>query len=133
MSRDNFTGHLEPWLAVNPRDPRNMVAVSRALQGTAVGLASYASFDGGARWRGNGLLPGVADVFDANPTVAFDSRGTCYACGLTGPDVSKQQGYVLVWRSTDGGRRFWHPVTAVDGFLDHPSLAAEPASGKDSG
>ena len=45
---------------------------------------------------------------------------------LTGPDILKQQGYVLVWRSGDGGRTFQPPVTAVNGFLDHPSLAAAP-------
>ena len=127
VSHDQFTGHIEPWVAVNPGRPGNLVAVSRAMQGTALGLASYVSFDGGKSWRGNGLLPGVSDIFDANPTVAFDSRGTCYACGLTGPDVLKQQGYVLVWRSGDGGRTFQPPVTAVNGFLDHPSLAAAPA------
>jgi hypothetical protein len=129
VSQDDFTGHIEPWLAVNPRRPANLVAVSRAFQGTSLGLASYVSFDGGTSWRGNGLLPGVTDIFDGNPTVTFDDAGHCYACGLTGPNVHQQQGYVLVWRSVDGGRTFQPPVTAVNGFLDHPSLAADPAPG----
>lgn len=127
VSHDTFTGHLEPWLAVNPRNPANLVAVSRAIQGSAVGLASYASFNGGTTWHSNGLLPGVTDIFDGNATVAFDTAGTCIACGLTGPNTRKQQGYVLVWRSADGGRTFQPPITAVNGFLDHPSLAADPA------
>jgi hypothetical protein len=129
VSRDAFSGHIEPWLAVNPRQPGNLVAVSRAFQGSALGLASYASFDAGASWHSYGLLPGVTDIFDGNPTVAFDAAGHCYACGLTGRNVRQQQGYVLVWRSADGGRTFLPPVTAVDGFLDHPSLAADPAPG----
>jgi len=133
VSHDAFSGHIEPWLAVNPRRPGNLVAVSRAFQGPALGLASYVSFDGGASWHGNGQLPGVADVFDGNPTVAFDAAGRCYACGLTGRDVRQQQGYVLVWRSGDGGRTFLPPVTAVNGFLDHPSLAADPAPGSAAG
>lgn len=127
VSHDTFTGHIEPWLAVNPRNRANLVAVSRAIQGTAIGLASYVSFNGGTSWHSNGLLPGVTDIFDANATVAFDTRGTCYACGLTGPNVSQQEGYVLAWRSDDGGRTFQPPITAVTGFLDHPSLAVGPA------
>jgi hypothetical protein len=126
VSHDVFTGHIEPWVAVNPRQPANLVAVSRVVQGAALGLASYASFDGGASWRSNGLLPGITPDYDANATVAFDTAGTCFACGLAGN--RKQEGNVLVWRSQDGGRTFQPPLTAVTGYLDHPSLAVGPAS-----
>jgi hypothetical protein len=75
----------------------------------------------------------LTDIFDGNPTVAFDAAGRCYACGLTGRNVRQQQGYVLVWRSGDGGSTFLPPVTAVNGFLDHPSLAADPTPGLPAG
>ncbi|WP_194904190.1 sialidase family protein [Catenulispora rubra] len=123
-SHDAFSSHLEPYIAVNPRNPRNLLIASRAKQGTALGLATYASFDGGANWRSNGPLPGFTPDFDANPTIAFDPRGRGFVCAVVGD--RQQQGNALVWRTDDGGRTFHPPVTAAAGYLDHPGLAADP-------
>jgi len=35
------------------------------------GLATYASFDAGRTWHGNGLLPGITPAYDGDVTVAF--------------------------------------------------------------
>jgi hypothetical protein len=62
VSRDDQPAHIEPSLAVNPRDPRNLLAACR-VNGPP---ATYVSFDGGLTWQSNDPLPlpagGVATV-----------------------------------------------------------------------
>lgn len=125
VSRDAFTMHLEPSLAANPRDPRNLLAACMLWQAGQRGLATYASFDAGSTWHGNGLLPGVAPAYDGDVTVAFDGQGTGYVSGWAGSRAHVQHGRVCVWRTVDGGRSFAAPVTVATGGIDHPSLAAD--------
>jgi len=130
ITDDTFAAHIEPAIAVNPADPRNLLVACRVFPGpdagARVGVAAYASFDGGTTWRGHGLLPGLVPDFDGNPTVAFDGRGRGYVCCVVAGRGRPRRGDVLLWRTDDGGRRFHPPVTAVaggPGLADHPSLA----------
>lgn len=125
VSRDAFTMHAEPSLAANPRDPRNLLAACMVWQAGQRGLASYASFDAGRTWHGNGLLPGVAPAYDGDVTVAFDGQGTGYVSGWAGSRAHVQRSRVCLWRTVDGGRSFAAPVTVATGGIDHPSLAAD--------
>jgi hypothetical protein len=71
VSRDGLRSHAEPNLAVNPRDPRNLLGacIGGAEEGGVI--AAYASFDGGITWRSHGALPDSSNGRD--PTVSFDA------------------------------------------------------------
>jgi hypothetical protein len=47
VSRDRFPTHGKPLLAINPSDPRNLLAACMVIDGRRRGLATYVSFDGG--------------------------------------------------------------------------------------
>lgn len=112
-------GHSEPWLAVNPRDPRNLLAVSMW------GPNAYVSFDGGRTWRSGGALQPPPDSGGGNVSAAFDGAGHGFVCGSFGAGAGGTTS-VLVWRTEDGGRTFTPPVAAGQGVnLDRPWLAAE--------
>ncbi len=132
VSRDSYTAHGQPTLAVNPRDTRNLLGAAMALgQGTLV-EETFASTDDGRTWHDNGPLPlpnGVS--FGGDPTVAFDRHGTGFVAAL---GESQAGDGVYVWRTDDGGRSFHPPVTVVQGQpADHPWLAAGTSPGQESG
>jgi hypothetical protein len=133
VSHDVPYDHAEPSLAVNPRDPRQLLAVGH-LENPGNGAsppATYSSFDGGRTWRGNGPMALPAGYIDGgNNTVGFDGEGRGFVCSLllqlTPP---KNVAFsVAVWRTDDGGRTF-SPAVLVSGSgvgqFDHPWLAAE--------
>jgi hypothetical protein len=112
-------GHSEPSLAVNPRNPRNLLAVC------SWGPNAYVSFNGGLAWRSGGALRLPPDSGGGNMSAAFDSTGRGFACGSFGSAV-KAGTSVLVWRTDDGGRTFSRPVVAGQGAnIDRPWLATE--------
>ncbi|HEU5391894.1 MAG TPA: sialidase family protein [Streptosporangiaceae bacterium] len=111
--------HTEPCLAVNPRNPRNLLAVSMSVLGT------YVSFDGGLTWRSGGALRLPPDSGGGNVSAAFDSAGRGFVCGLFG-SAGGGQTSVLVWRTEDGGRTFTPPAVVGQGAnLDRPWLATD--------
>lgn len=128
VSDDGFTAHIEPAVAADPRDPRRLLAACRVFQGSAIGVATYSSFDAGRSWHSNGLLPGVVPDFDGNATVAFDGAGRGYVCAIRATSTKPRHGDGYVWRTDDGGRHFAAPVTALaggSGLADHPWLVAD--------
>jgi len=126
VSHDAFPVHGEPSVAVNPRNPRNLLGCCMAQSGTAQSIATYASFDAGATWTSNGPLPGHRAYYYVNATVAFDPQGRGYISAVAGSGPNTQDVGVLVWRTGDGGRTFHSPVAAFSGLADHPWLAASP-------
>jgi hypothetical protein len=136
VSDDRFAAHIEPSVAANPRDQRNLLAACRVFQGTRIGMATYVSFDGGQAWRGNGLLPGLVPDFDGNAVVAFDERGSGFVCGIEATAAQPRRGDARIWRTVDGGRSFGPAVTAIGGgggLVDHPGLAIDRRAGPRSG
>ena len=129
VSHDQFGAHAEPAVAVNPRNPRNLLAASQVFQGQARVLATYASFDGGVTWHSNGLLPGAALGYDADVTVTFDQAGHGYVSGGMSHGAAAEAGTAYVWQTDDGGRHFGPAVAAMPGHVDHPVLAADPTPG----
>lgn len=131
VSADGYGLHAEPSLAINPRDPRNLLGASQAWTGDSSQgrIVTYASFDGGAHWRSNGPLPLPPDTVLANDvTVSFDSTGHGFLCAMATSGRSTSDRGVYVWRTDDGGRSFHAPVTVVAGvFADHPWLAVDGA------
>jgi hypothetical protein len=132
VSHDGHGDHVEPCLAVHPRDSRNLLAACN-LEGGAP--ATYSSFDGGRTWRSNGLLPLPAGIIaGGNVTAGFDGAGRGFVCALLAelPSPTAPKGFgasVGVWRTDDSGRTF-SPLVAVSrtGAVDKPSLATERRS-----
>jgi hypothetical protein len=121
VSHDHYASHTEPCLAVNPRNPRNLLAACELPQT----VATYVSFDGGRSWRSNGPLPLPADSpGGGNMSAAFDDAGRAFVCGLLLSNSGQRSTYV--WRSDDGGRTFTAPLKLGSGpGLDRPWLATE--------
>jgi hypothetical protein len=127
VTGDQFTAHIEPSLAVNPRNRDNLLAACRVFQGPLIGIAAYASFDAGATWSGTGLLPGLAADSDGNASVAFDAQGRGFVGGVVANSATRR-GDAHLWATGDGGRSFLPSVIAIPGsggLTDHPSLAID--------
>ncbi len=108
--------HVESWLAINPRDPRNLIAASMVF-GERGGVAAYASQDGGTNWARATHGANSDRVFEGlDPAVAFDPDGKAYLLTL-----SKD---VTVWSSTDNGRSWGEPVV-VAGSGDRPFIGCD--------
>jgi hypothetical protein len=135
VSADRFVAHAEPDLAVNPRDPRNLLGAAQFFASrTALPLAgTFASYDGGRTWHDNGLLPvprGIGDELDT--TVAFNQAGTGYVAAMAAPGIvaDDRPASIYLWRTNDGGRSFTQPVRVGQGVgADHPWLAVDPQRG----
>jgi hypothetical protein len=125
VSRDSYPSHGEPCLAVNPRDPDNLLAGCELPQAAA----TYVSFDGGLSWQSNGPLPVPAGFpGGGNLSAGFDGTGRGFVCGLlVAPSgIKGANRSVYVWRTDDGGRTFNSPVALTGlGALDRPWLAVE--------
>lgn len=137
---------VEPYLAVNPLDSNNLVGVwqqDRWSDGSARGLLSAASFDGGQTWTrqalpfsrcGGGTFGNGGDYARAtDPWVTFSPDGTAHAMSLSTNGSSFQAGSanaMLASRSTDRGRSWSLPVTLIrDGagfFNDKNAITADP-------
>jgi hypothetical protein len=118
ISSDELSArHVESVLALNPRDPQNLIAASMVF-GQQKGVAVYASHDGGQSWRRGTQAPGGSAVFDGlDPAVAFDRAGAAYFLSI-GDEL-------VVWQSTDGGRT-WGARSVVPGSAwDRPWIACD--------
>ena len=124
VSRDSYGVHVEPSVAANPRDPRQLLATCQASRTpNPEFIATYVSLDGGASWQHGGVPPkpsGAADGDDI--TVAFDPLGRGYVCATTLSHARDTS--VYLWRTDDGGRSFSEPLTLLEGqYHDHPWVA----------
>ena len=139
----------EPYLAVNPTNPSNLIAAwqqNRWSDGGAQGLNLAASFDGGLTWtlsnapfsrctggnRGNaGDYARATDVW-----LTVSPRNVVYALSLSFSGASLQPGSasgMLVAQSQDGGTNWGTPTALIqDGsqfFNDKGSITADPTDG----
>jgi hypothetical protein len=132
VSHDRYREHVGPSVAVNPRDPRQLLVACQASPVIPELIVTYLSSDGGASWQDGGVPPQpAAGPAGDDVTVAFDAYGRGYVCATrsghgsnlsaANPDANRA---VYVWRTDDGGRSFSAPVTVVAGqYCDHPWLA----------
>ena len=107
----------EPFVAVNPVHPNNIVAAW--IQGPIQNNITAASFDGGTTWQQVPLplttCSGGPNIIAGDPWLSFAPDGDLYAIGLTGPDHSDLS--TVVCKSTDGGLHWSAPVV-----LDTPAF-----------
>jgi len=129
VSLDCDIPHLEPTLAVNPRDPMNMLgaAIVFARPGAGHTCKTYASKDGGYTWLDT-AFPERLTFMSADPQVAFSPTGTAYFLMLsTGRGMTGH-----FYRSTDGGLN-WKPPVAISNLGDYPQMVVDSTSGKYGG
>jgi hypothetical protein len=126
VSDDAYGVHVEPSVAANPRNPRQLLAACQVSHtADPQFIATYLSSDAGATWQRGGLprLPAGAPRNGDDVTVAFDSQGRGHVCATS--YATRTRRGVYVWRTDDGGRTFSAPATLVSGeYCDHPWLAA---------
>lgn len=131
----------EPAVAVNPLDPRNLVAAWMARGAKGGGVQVAASFDGGRVWSAPKTLP-ANDCADgpywvlphaSDPWIAYGPEGRVYvaAQGVKEGDVPERATGIFVITSADGGRNWTGPATAalslaVHRRFDNASIAADP-------
>jgi hypothetical protein len=136
----------EPWAAVNPTNPANIIAVwqqDRWSNGGAHGLVTGVSHDGGATWHSTyphfstcaGGTPANGGDFEraSDPWVTFSPNGHAYQISLS-VSFNTGENAVLVSKSTDGGDTWSEPVTldrnsggrdASYAFNDKESITAD--------
>lgn len=141
---------VEPYVAVNPRNPLNLVAAwqqDRWSDGGARGLGTGYSFDGGITWRrvyvpfsrcagGNATNNGDWERA-TDPWVSFSPNGVVHMMSLSFSDsvaASQPASAMLATRSTDGGRTWSRPITLVadtpDKFNDKNAITADPTDSR---
>jgi hypothetical protein len=126
-----YPDHAEPSLAVNPRDPSNLLGATQYFKDARSRpvVGTFLSFDGGATWQDNGPLvlpPGTDLALDV--TAGFAADGTGFVAAATGSQATGEGG-VAVWRTDDGGRTFAAPVVVARAGGDHPWLAIGAETG----
>jgi len=131
-------GAVQPVVAVNPRDPANIVAVWQ--QDHDHGIVAGVSFDAGRSWR-QVVIPGITSCtggsyeYSDDVWASFGSDGALHVSVHVGDVVNGRQGASsrLYTRSTDGGLTWSTPVSLVpylppsEGVYGPGSIAADPS------
>ncbi len=131
---------VEPWIAVDPTDPRHLVGVwqqDRLTTGGAKGLMAAVSFDRGRTWDRTTLpfdacAPGGLDVERASdPWVSIGPDGIVYAASLSLDHFGDGGRGIAVATSDDGGAswsdpRWIHNRQPESVFDDKEAITADP-------
>jgi hypothetical protein len=141
---------VEPFAAVNPRNPLNLVGVwqqDRWSNGGARGLGTGYSFDGGVTWKrvfppfsrcAGGTAANNGDYERAtDPWVSFSPNGVVHQMALSFDDTivpGKPASAMLASRSTDGGRTWSRSIVLVadteELFNDKNAITADPTDSR---
>src|ERR671936_2129341 len=142
----NFVNsEVEPFVAVNPTNPSNIVGVfqqDRWSNGGAHGLVTSTSHDGGATWAESwahfstcsGGTAANGGNYDraSDPWVSFAPNGDVYQISLSA-SADLITSAILVSKSTDKGRHWSEPITLIRdsspfNFNDKESITADPTN-----
>jgi hypothetical protein len=143
---------LEPFIAVNPTEPDNLIGVfqqDRWRDGGAHGLVASYSMDGGQSWdRSFAEFSQCADDGDAgyaspfprasDPWVSFDSAGRAYQISLGVDSANLNFSGIEASTSVDGGATWGTPVRLITdnnavNFNDKESITADWRPGVGAG
>ena len=130
-SRDRYTSHSEPTIAMDPLDHDHLIAGSKMYENNEKYLfkvGTYESFDGGRKWTDQGHLPGYCQApgqcdpnneesyrTTSDPTIAFDDEGTAYANLLDAPGGTNAfHGFNMTVHTKRRGKPWSGPTTVHD-------------------
>ena len=128
---------VEPFVAVNPTSPSNIIGVyqqDRWNNGGAHGLVAGYSTDGGATWGRSfatfSKCSGGTYDRASDPWVTFDKDGNAYQIALSA-SADLLTSAVLVSKSTNGGASWSPPTTLISetspvNFNDKESITGDP-------
>jgi hypothetical protein len=141
-----LNAEVEPWVAVNPAHPSNLIGVfqqDRWSNGGARGLSTAFSLDGGATWGeppaphfskcAGGTAANGGDYDRASdPWVSIGPDGTAYQVSLS-VNAAQTVSAILASTSNDGGKTWSEPATIQRDdsptrfvFNDKESVTADP-------
>ena len=133
---------VEPWVSVNPTNPKNIVGVfqqDRWADGGAHGLVTAVSHNGGKTWNrtwahfslcsGGTAANGGGYERTSDPWVSFSPSGDAYQISISF-NQSNATNSVLVSKSSDGGDTWSEPTTLIVdtspfNFNDKESITAD--------
>ncbi len=113
---------VEPYLAINPKDPNNMLAAAMVITKpdmSGLDCAAFTSFDGGRTWIRHDF--GLRNAGD--PWVAYLPDGTAVLSILE--ITERDESPLLVYRSTDGGRTWPNKPISLGNNHDHSTLLVD--------
>ena len=129
---------LEPWLVVNPTNPKNIVGFWFQDSYPRRALVAGVSFDGGETWE-SVVLPGLSKCsggdwdWTADPWLTFSPNGELHASALsvTEPtETTETRTAILALKSVDGGLTWTDPIVVSEyvgqGGEDKESILADP-------
>jgi hypothetical protein len=128
---------VEPAIAVNPRNPRNLIATWKqdiSPRWNARDALIASSFDGGKTWRRTTVprltrcTGGTSDTA-SDPWVSFGGDGTAYFGGQAGiTSTEPEQIAIVASHSNSGGRRWTPPATVAPrlGGNEQPAVTGSP-------
>ena len=134
QDHDGFQ-QAETSLAVNPRDPLNMVAVfwevisydPQNLTNREKRLNWAWTRDGGLTWQSRRLENGV---YSSDPSVVADRQGNFYVETILAPgfpNIDVEHASLAILKSTDGGETLAQTAeVALGHFMDKPYMAIDP-------
>lgn len=135
VSRDGDVAHVEIMGAVNPKNPKQLIAGVITATRPAGGWACrvYASADGGNAWV-DSAFPEQVDFGGADPQTAFTADGAALfsALSIVKDEQGRQRSALFVYRSEDGGRTWGKAAIAAFG-ADHPQIVVDATGGKYNG
>jgi hypothetical protein len=140
-----LNSEVEPWVDVNPTNPRNIVGSvqqDRWSNGGARGHVAGVSFNGGNTWQ-TVVIPGITlcsgGIYDrsTDPWVTFSPNGVVHQIALSFNDVAPPfeprdfDHALLASKSTDGGLTWSEPIEVIrdldaNVFNDKESITADP-------
>ena len=129
-------GDTEPYIAVNPTNPSNVIAAWIKVTGFTQGsIAMSYSNDAGVTWSAPQNAPHFSTTFtSADPSIDFNASGKAF---LTYVDykLSMDSGKVLIISSANGGQTWSGAVQVIDGLetadlpVDRPWVAVDRSGG----
>ncbi|MEA2139260.1 MAG: hypothetical protein QOG56_2410 [Solirubrobacteraceae bacterium] len=130
-SRDKYTSHSEPTIAMDPLDHDHLMAGSKMYENNEKYLfkiGTYESHDGGRTWQDLGMLPGYCEApgqcdpdneslyrTTSDISIDFDDEGTAYANVLDAPGGTFSfKGFNLTVHTKRAGQPWSGPTIVHD-------------------
>lgn len=113
----------EPYLAINPTNPHNLVVAWMAVDASTnyrVSIKTKTSFDGGATWGNPHVQPHFGHTwYSADVSMQFRNNGTLYLSYIDYHEAPDSGG-VYITHSTDGGISWTAPTQVWNGMTEDP-------------